>query len=251
MNIYSPYTYHIAWTSLDKHYYGVRYAKNCNPIDLWSSYFTSSKLVKQYREQYGEPDIVEVRKTFECPEKARLWEYKVLHRLKAVKSDRWLNLTNGGSEFRFVKYLEEDYSPWNKGKKEVYSKETLQKMSRAKLNTTPWNKGIPLTEETRQKISKSLSGPNNPNYGKTHSVETKNKMSKNNISKNPEMRKQISQRQTGAGNSFYGKHHSDESKRLKSEKNKGMLWWNNGQTRVKSRICPPGFKRGKALSPDF
>lgn len=59
MNIYTPYTYHIAWTSIDKHYYGVRYAKNCHPSDLWQTYFTSSKHVKNTRERYGEPDIIE------------------------------------------------------------------------------------------------------------------------------------------------------------------------------------------------
>lgn len=26
-----PYTYHIAWSKLNKHYYGLRFAKKCNP----------------------------------------------------------------------------------------------------------------------------------------------------------------------------------------------------------------------------
>jgi hypothetical protein len=63
MNIYIPYTYVIGWSSLQKYYYGVRYAKNCNPLDLWVSYFTSSKRVAHYREKFGEPDIIQIRKT--------------------------------------------------------------------------------------------------------------------------------------------------------------------------------------------
>jgi len=38
--------------------------------------------------------------------------------------------------------------------------------------------GRVLSEETKKKISKSLSGKNHPNYGKYHSKETKEKMSK-------------------------------------------------------------------------
>ena len=59
-----PYTYLIGWSKLNKYYYGVRYAKNCHPSDLWTKYFTSSKYVKQFREENGEPDIIEIRKTF-------------------------------------------------------------------------------------------------------------------------------------------------------------------------------------------
>jgi hypothetical protein len=37
------YTYLIGWSKLDKWYYGVRYASNCNPDELWVKYKTSSK----------------------------------------------------------------------------------------------------------------------------------------------------------------------------------------------------------------
>lgn len=37
-------------------------------------------------------------------------------------------------------------------------------------------KGIPLSEETKRKLSESNSGENNPNYGKHHSEETKRKI---------------------------------------------------------------------------
>lgn len=47
----SCYTYLIGWSEYDIWYYGVRYAKGCNPADLWVKYFTSSKFVREFREQ--------------------------------------------------------------------------------------------------------------------------------------------------------------------------------------------------------
>lgn len=95
MDIYLPYTYLIGWSNHDKWYYGVRFAKNCHPNDLWKTYFTSSKYVKQFRIENGEPDIILIRNTFNDSNSARIWEHKVLKRIKAKESDRWINLSDG------------------------------------------------------------------------------------------------------------------------------------------------------------
>lgn len=94
MTVTIPYTYLIGWTKRDKYYYGVRYATNCQPEDLWTTYFTSSKTVKEFVQENGQPDIVEVRKTFDNRNDAILWESKVLRRLNAVEDDRWINRTD-------------------------------------------------------------------------------------------------------------------------------------------------------------
>ncbi len=91
MTIYKPYTYLIGWSNLNKYYYGVRYAKGCNPDDLWKKYFTSSSYVSQLREDMGEPDIIKIRKTFDSAEKACLWEQKVLKKLKVWENQKWIN----------------------------------------------------------------------------------------------------------------------------------------------------------------
>ena len=93
MSIYKPYTYLIGWTNHNKWYYGVRYAKACDPSDLWTTYFTSSKYVKAFRKKYGEPNVIQVRRVFEDKKKSMLWENKVLKRLKVVDDDKWLNET--------------------------------------------------------------------------------------------------------------------------------------------------------------
>ncbi len=103
MNIYStdqevsqhqPYTYLIGWSSLNKWYYGARYGKNCQPSDLWVLYFTSSQYVAEFREKYGEPDVISVRRTFDTPLACHQWESKVLHRLNVAKDPKWLNRSN-------------------------------------------------------------------------------------------------------------------------------------------------------------
>lgn len=91
------YTYLIGWSNLNKFYYGVRFSKNCRPEDLWVSYFTSSKHVKEFVKQYGDPDIIKIRKIFENNNQARLWEEKVLKKMDVIKDDKWLNKTNNKS----------------------------------------------------------------------------------------------------------------------------------------------------------
>ena len=111
-NIYTPYTYLVGWTELNKYYYGMRYAKNknclykegCHPDEFWKTYFTSSKEVLAYRNQYGEPDVIQIRKTFRNAMSAKLWEHKVLKRLQAVTNNKWLNKTNVLTKFDLHKY---------------------------------------------------------------------------------------------------------------------------------------------------
>lgn len=93
MHIYTPYTYLIGWSSYNKWYYGVRYAKGCHPKDLWVTYFTSSRHVKQFRESHGEPDIIQIRKTFSNSPEALAWEEKVLKRMNVAYDGRWINMT--------------------------------------------------------------------------------------------------------------------------------------------------------------
>jgi hypothetical protein len=82
------------WSKQNIWYYGVRYAKKCHPDELWKSYFTSSKYVQLFREMNGDPDIVQIRKTFKDKDSARTYERKVLVRLNVVNEEKWLNKTD-------------------------------------------------------------------------------------------------------------------------------------------------------------
>lgn len=182
MNIYTPYTYLIGWSKLNWWYYGVRYARNCHVSDLWSTYFTSSKEVAIIRDMYGEPDIIQIRRTFKDQNKARMWEHKVLKRMKVIHNLKWLNKHNGKC---FTPNRSEQHknniSKALKGK--VKSKEHIRKNSES-------NKGKKRTPEQilNQKIARD-------NYIKNRTAEDILKMSL---------------AQSGEKNSMYGKKQSQK-----------------------------------------
>jgi len=72
------------------------------------------------------------------------------------------NLTNGGEGSSGYKH----------------TKEQREKNRLAKLGSIPWNKGIPLTEDCKQKLSQSLSGRKAWNKGIECRPETKQKLQK-------------------------------------------------------------------------
>ena len=89
----NAYTYLVGWSKQGKFYYGAQWHKAANPDDLWTKYFTSSKHVKSFREKYGEPDVVQVRKTFGYDAaQCREWEERFLTRVRAKNMACWLNV---------------------------------------------------------------------------------------------------------------------------------------------------------------
>ena len=88
----NAYTYIIKCPN-GKSYYGYRYANKVSPEDdLWKIYFTSSKRIKELREQYGDAEFVaSVDKTFKTAEEAYEYETKFLTENDCVHSDDWLN----------------------------------------------------------------------------------------------------------------------------------------------------------------
>lgn len=121
--------------------------------------------------------------------------------------------------------------PALENEREIYWIDKLKKEGHKLTNSTNGgDRGVEYTEEVRRKISKALSGENNPNYGKrgegtpmfgkTHSKELKDKMSKKWTGKgNPKYGKGDSIK--GENNPFYGKCHSEETKHKISVSNRG------------------------------
>lgn len=158
-SIYQPYTYLVGWTEQDRWYYGVRFAKGCNPDDLWVKYFTSSKYVKQFRKQYGEPDVIQVRKTFDEADRALRWEERVLTKVNALHSDKWINKAVGRAIINEI--------PWNKGKKFDYERKqcihcnryiTVQNFSRHLYSCTNGADGIKPNQNRKGIKLKSWAG---------------------------------------------------------------------------------------------
>ena len=198
-SIYQPYTYLIGWSSHNRYYYGVRYATSCNPSDFWSSYFTSSRHVKEFVRLHGEPDIIQIRRTFSNADDARVWEHNVLRRLSVVNDPRFLNESDGvsislesalrGGRKKKSLNMRQKISEYRTGK--VTPQKTREAISKSK-------KGVPLSEEARLKRKQTMSDP-----------LVRKKLS------------DIGKSKVGELNNFYGKSHSDETKQRISKTKKG------------------------------
>jgi hypothetical protein len=186
-----PYTYLIGWSTQQKYYYGVRYANDCNPTDLWAKYFTSSPTVKAMRLIYGEPDVRQIRKIFTDKQAARLWETKVLRRMKVIRREEFLNKNDAPAP------------PINN---RIMSDSTKEKISAA-------NKSKPKSEEHKQKIREARAKQINTRKGQTQTEETKQKIREaraKQITTDETKQKMSMQRKLAGG---YGpKKHTEETK---------------------------------------
>ena len=164
----TPYTYLIGWSKLDRWYYGVRFAKNCHPSELWIKYFTSSKHVKQFRIEHGDPDVIQIRKIFCNIQSAINWESKVLKRINVLTQEKWLNKTTN-------KIIDPAAAGWRRGKiLGPLSQSTKDKMSKAKkgipscpianIKRSIALKGVPHNADWNNKVSVSMSGTRNHRY---------------------------------------------------------------------------------------
>lgn len=167
----TPFTYLIGWSKLDLWYYGVRYAKFCHPETLWTSYFTSCKRVRELRGEHGEPDVVAIRKIFQTAEAAIEWEAKVLQRLKAASSYKWINRNVKGSIYNSPEQYKEigrkGSATKRNGPKRVSWNKGLSKHTDPRVAAyAERRKGQVFSEDHKQKMRDSHKNRTYENYGK-------------------------------------------------------------------------------------
>ena len=227
-----PYTYLIGWKLQNKFYYGVRFANKCHPTDLMVSYFTSSTEVENMIKEYGLPDLIEVRKQFKESVTARLWEHKVLRRMKVIKSDNWLNKTDN----KAIQPMSGELNPMF-----------------GKIGALSHRHGVNLSEHTKQLIgekSKLKKGKMPDGFsekmrqivtGRIHSTETKEKISSALLGREltEEHKTNIKNNHhdcTGKNNSFFGKTHSADTKQKFREQRKNKKWVHCVETKQRKLI---------------
>lgn len=217
MNIYSfpkehtandrtPYTYLIGWSKHNKWYYGLRYAKNCHPADLWKSYFTSSRVVKNLYKKLGDPDVIQIRSIHKSKEAAIRWESTVLRRLKVNVAEEFLNISA------------------NPFKHAVASGEMNHLFGLKRPEHSKFMK----IKENNWFANHKFCGENNHFFGKSHSEETKEIIRKKNAKpmseKIGEERASFKSKKHSdymlKHNPFKGKKHSEKTKKIMSEKAK-------------------------------
>lgn len=187
----TPYTYFIHWTTHNVSYFGRRTADGCNPKDLWVTYFTSSKYVSRFRQQYGDPDVISVCSTFTNKQACIKQEALVLHALDVAHNTAWLNRSNGDQYFdtsdmsnaidsstgESLGLVSQSDIRWITGEIKHHLKgRTNSPESNKKRSDTL--KGIPKphTVEHGKAISIAKKGCKAHNKGISHSTATKEKM---------------------------------------------------------------------------
>lgn len=189
---FKPYTYYLYHRPTGKKYYGSETKNNAqkkaHPSNLWTTYFTSSKLVKNLIKKFGVDSFDwKIGKVFSTALEALTYENTFQLRLRVVEKEEWLNQTLSLGPYHRNGPLSEDL--------------------RAKLEPY-WEsrRGVPRSEEVRRKISESKKGVH-------RSVQA-------NIN--------CGLARKGKTTSWRGRHHKPETRRKISLANKGKHWYNNG-----------------------
>ena len=100
-----------------------------------------------------------------------------------------------------------------------------------KIVLVPWNKSksVPRTESSIEKQRKTMTGKKrgryNVNLSEKRILQLKQQMAGNTIN--------------------LGRKQTDKEKAKRSKSGKGIFWWTNDIIEIKSKECPPGFRRGR------
>ena len=198
-----PYIYKVTNLETGQYYIG----SQCSGKTIGVNYFTSStnkafeEGFKTYREEKYKIEII---KEFDDPKKCGRVENYIIRNYMLKKDGLCLN--------RFYCCSGE----------KIFSR----------VGTHGWNKGIPCSEDTKQKIRKALQGRPSPNKGTHPSEETKQKLSeakkgrpspKKGIPLPEETKKKMSEAHKGHPTWNKGIHPSEETKQKLSEASKNRI----------------------------
>lgn len=90
-----PYTYLLKFLPTGQYYYGVRFAEHCYPSELFTTYFSSSRIIGRLIAEYGTSAFeFQIRRTFNNKISARDWEQKLLIKVNAASNPTFLNQSN-------------------------------------------------------------------------------------------------------------------------------------------------------------
>ena len=138
--------------------------------NLDDGYMGSGKLIKKAIQKYGIENFTKEYLAF-CDTEEKLNWLEKFYIKKYKAREVGYNLTDGGDGTAGLK-------PWNKGVSQTEC--TKSKISNKLKGHTSWNKGKTniYSVESKQKMSQSHTGTRNGLYGKHHSIKTKLKLSK-------------------------------------------------------------------------
>lgn len=164
-----------------------------------------------------------------------------------------------GMHFKCSEETKKKISEKNKG--HLVSQQTRDKISQAmkgiplpeekrlkRLGKTPWNKGVPMSEEQKENLRIK-------NTGKKLSLETRKKLSETMKKRDHSFYEKLSVLFTGRQSPMKGRKHTEETKQkmrqahknAKNTWNKNSIWVNNGEINkmVSADSIPEGFVPGR------
>ena len=165
-----------------------------NPHD---SYMGSGKSLKAAIKKYGEHNFEKV--IIDClstEDKAYLKEIEIVTPEFIERTDTY-NMKCGGKGSRSYDMLGENNPNYGKpayNRGIPMSNEQKKKISNSKKGHTPPNKGIPMSNEQKKKLSENhwdCSGTKHPMYGKKHSKESIEKMRQSHKGSNNPLSKKV------------------------------------------------------------
>lgn len=187
------YVYKITNNITKEFYFGSRTATISKRIlpenDLWISYFTSSTVINEQIERFGKetftPEIL-----FKSNDSDLVFWTEQLYIKNNIQDSHCLNLHYMDKDLDHKVFSTQGRPAWNKGVPSIMkgiprSSETISRMTKNRkgknIGQTPWNKGKKsiYTEDALSVMSKKAServGEKNSFYGKTHSEDTKEKL---------------------------------------------------------------------------
>lgn len=209
-----------------KFYYGQHTTDN-----LDDGYKGSGRLINDYYQKYPNDYIKEILAFYDSKEELNQAEYDIIH--PYINNEICLNLVEGGKVNTGYNLKEETKqklsdahkgkTPWNKGKHNIYSEETIKKISESLSNRVGKNKGKKWSEEQKQKMSEAHKGQVPWNKGKSLSEETKKKISESKTGKSIQGHKLSEETKKKIGEANKGIKRSDDYKNKMSESIKN--WW--------------------------
>jgi len=253
MNKFKTYTYYLYHIPTAKKYYGYRFANKCEAEqDLWSTYFSSSELVKELIKEYGKESFrAEVRKLFDTREEAHEYEQRFLHKVKAVESKEWLNRAYANSSFYSVQFGNKNAAGCDRP---FAWRQQVAETMKGKQNSL----GCKHTKEQNEASSLRMCGDLNPNFEKPMAETQKAQISESLRGNTNALGHRLSEETkaiiglAGIGRIAWnvGVPQAEDAKQKNREKHIGLIWICNVLEGKESRIMPPlaipdGYTKGR------
>lgn len=208
--------------------------------------------VSEQKRLYG--DVIDNRQIY-VTKAQHLWCHILYDREHDVETSRFLRREIGVNVEDIKSY--DDCLSFNDIFTEQYEKKCSFRHSdeakeRISRNNSRYWKDKSLSEETKAKISKSLSGENHPMFGKHLSEETKKKVADGNRGKVVSEESKRKNREAHLGKKMPESMKKAQADRMKGNQytlgvepgNKGMHWYNNGISNKMAYKCPEGYVEG-------